>query len=55
MLDIIGGCSQPNNLTSTKFSLAWFTRKASKVVFQMLCTFEGWIVTHYDFSVVSML
>ena len=33
MLEIIGGCSQPNNLTSTKFSLIWFTDGASKIVF----------------------
>jgi len=33
MLDTILGCSQPNNLTSTKFLLACFTRKARKVVF----------------------
>ena len=41
MLGIIGGCSKPNNLTSTKFLLAWFTHKASKVFFIDVMYFWG--------------
>ena len=41
MLDTIVGCSQPNNLTSMKFSLARFTRKARKVAFANVMYFGG--------------
>ena len=55
MLDTILGCSQPNNLTSTKFLLVWFTRKARKVVFANVMYFLGMDSDPLWFSRGSML